>query len=57
MGEKYTTIKIREKDHADLLRISAKTGISLVNLVGFAIPKLKSKYRIKDEPKGENNDK
>lgn len=57
MGNGYITIKIRAKDHAELLKISAKTGVSIVNLVAFAIPKLKSKYRIKDEPNAPKEEK
>lgn len=46
-------IRINGEDYNELKKIKDKTGIPVVKLVEFAIPMLKRKYRIKDEPKGE----
>ena len=51
-NDKFKTIRIRAEDYNDLLIISEKSQVPLVGLIHIAIPKLKTKYRIR----GEQND-
>ena len=52
-AEKFKTVRIRIEDYNTLLEIHEKSQVPLVGLFHLAIPMLKKKYRIKDEPKGE----
>ena len=52
-AEKFKTVRIRIEDYNTLLEIHQKCQVPLVGLFHLAIPMLKKKYRIKDEPKGE----
>jgi len=45
----YKTIRIREDDYNEMLIISEKSQVPIVGLVHLAVPKLKTKYRIKNE--------
>lgn len=50
-ADKFRTIRIRVEDYNFLLGISEQTQIPIVGLIHLAIPMLKKKYKIKDEPK------
>ena len=50
-ADKFRTIRIRVEDYNSLLGISEQTQVSIVGLIHLAIPMLKKKYKIKDEPK------
>ena len=54
-NERFKTIRVRVEDYDTLMQIHEKTQVPLVGLFHLAIPMIKRKYRIKDEPKGENN--
>lgn len=47
-NDKYKTIRVKLEDYNDLMVISKKSGVSLINLINFATPMLKRKYRIKE---------
>lgn len=47
-NDKYKTIRVTTEDYNELLKVSNKTKVPLVGLVGFAVPMLKRKYRIKE---------
>lgn len=52
-NDKYKTVRISVVDYNELLRVSAKSRVPLVGLIGLAVPMLKRKYRIKDVCDGE----
>lgn len=51
-NDKYKTVRITTEDYNELLRVSNKTKVPLVSLIGFAVPMLKRKYRIKENVDG-----
>lgn len=52
-NERFKTVRIRVEDYNTLVQINEKSQVPIVGLIHIAIPMLKRKYRIKDEPKGE----
>lgn len=52
-NDRFKTIRVRVEDYDTLMEIHEKTQVPLVGLFHLAMPMLKKKYRIKDEPKGE----
>lgn len=51
-NENYRTVRIRTDDYNDLLKVSEKTEIKLVNLIKIGVRLLKKKYRIKESEDG-----
>lgn len=49
--EESKLVRINGNDYEELKKIKDKTGVPIIKLIEFAIPMLKRKYRIKDEPK------
>ena len=47
-NSKYKTIRISVEDYNELVKVYSKTKVPLVSLIGFAVPILKRKYRIKE---------
>lgn len=51
-NDKYKTVRISASDYNELLKVSNKSKVPLVSLIGFCIPMLKRKYRIKETEDG-----
>ena len=51
-NDKYRTVRIKTEDYNELLKVSEKSKVSIVNLIGIGVQALKRKYRIKEVDNG-----